>query len=505
MNFGKKLIYNTALLTGSALLMRCIGLAYQVWLVGHIGAAGIGLFQLVMSVSMLATTFAISGIRFACTRLISQEVGFGHHGGIEKAILRCLTYSLFFGISAAAILFAASQSVGFLCVCDARTVLPLRILAVSLPFISLSSVFSGYFTAIGRVYKTAAVQISDQILRIILVIFALKFVPAGNIEKSCAIIVSAGTISEMFSFTMMLTLYILDRSKYKIDGKASPRLTARMLGVALPLAVSAYARTSLSTLQHLLVPRGLKSAGYSVDKALAGYGTIQGMVFPVIFFPSCFLMAISELIVPELTEAQVLGKTAYISEVATSLIHKCLLFSIGVAGLLYTFSDSLGMAIYNSSESGHYIRIFALLAPVMYMDMITDGMLKGLGQQIHSMAFNILDAAISVMLVYTVLPKFALSGYISIICFTECFNFALSIQRLSSLTKINFNPRNVVLPLVCIVGASQFSGFLISVCGVNAPDSVPPMIFSLLFTGGIYAVLLWVCGFLQKNGERAIA
>ena len=84
-------------------------------------------------------------------------------------------------------------------------------------------------------------------------------------------------------------------------------LTSRLLRIALPLAASAYARSALTTFQHLLVPRGLKAAGWSADGALAGYGTIQGMALPVIFFPSCILAALSELIVPELTASQVQG------------------------------------------------------------------------------------------------------------------------------------------------------------------------------------------------------
>ena len=69
----RRLIYNTALLTVSSLLMSCIGMAFQVWLVGRIGSAGIGLYQLVLSVTNLLATFALSGIRFASTRLVSEE------------------------------------------------------------------------------------------------------------------------------------------------------------------------------------------------------------------------------------------------------------------------------------------------------------------------------------------------------------------------------------------------------------------------------------------------
>ena len=497
MKSNKRLLYNTALLTGSSLFLRCVGLTYQVWLVGRIGAAGIGLFQLTMSVSMLSTTIAVAGIRFACTRLISQEAGLGHHGGIEKTIVRCLAYSLFFGMSAATVLFACAEPIGFLWVGDARTVLPLKILAISLPFISASSVFAGYFTATGRVYKTAAAQVSEQILRIFLVVFALRLVSDGDIEKSCAVVMGAGTVAEVFSFLLMLVLYIFDRRRHRLAGGVSPHLTTRMLGVALPLAASAFARSSLSTLEHLLVPRGLRSSGMSADGALAGYGVIQGMVFPIISFPSCFLMAIAELIVPELTEAQVSGKTEYISSVATSLIHKCLLFAIGAAGLLYTFADNLGAAVYNSAEAGDYIKIFALLTPVIYMDMVTDGMLKGLGQHMYSMAFNIMDAAISVTLVYAILPRAALSGYIAIICFTECFNFALSIRRLGKITELKIQIRNIFLPVACITGAGQLSAFLIRFCGINT-TTASGIIPALLLCSVAYIVLLRLCGFFGE-------
>ena len=98
----RRLIYNTALLTVSSLLMSCIGMAFQVWLVGRIGSAGIGLYQLVLSVTNLLATFAISGIRFASTRLVSEELGLENPGGIRSAMRRCLGYASFFGAAAGA-------------------------------------------------------------------------------------------------------------------------------------------------------------------------------------------------------------------------------------------------------------------------------------------------------------------------------------------------------------------------------------------------------------------
>ncbi|MEG0940737.1 MAG: polysaccharide biosynthesis C-terminal domain-containing protein [Oscillospiraceae bacterium] len=433
----KKLMHDTVFLTGSSLLMRSIGLLFQMWLVSRIGAAGVGLYGLVGSVDFLAATLAISGIRFASTRLISEEIGLGRVGGIGRAMKLCFAYSLFFGFSAFAILYFTAEPIGFLWVGDARTVLSLRILSYSMPFIAVSSVMYGYFSASGKIRKASVVLVAEQLVRIGLVVIFIQFSPHDDLEKSCAAVSAGSALSEVFSFFLMLTVFLLDRRHSRETAEPSPRLPSRMLNIALPLALSAYARTALSTLEQLLVPRGLKKAGYSANGALEGYGTIQGMVFPIILFPSCLLTALAELIVPELTAAQVSGKTEEISHIISALIRKCLAFSLFIAVLLFILSETLGKAIYGSADAGAYIKLFSLLVPVMYMDMVIDGCLKGLGQQVWSMGFNILDALTGVLLVCLLLPRFALSGYIAIIFLEELFNFSMSLWRLSRVTKIN--------------------------------------------------------------------
>ncbi|MEA4894010.1 MAG: MATE family efflux transporter [Oscillospiraceae bacterium] len=435
-----KLMRDTAILTGASLAMRCIALVFQVWLVSRIGAAGVGLYGLVGSVGFLAATVAISGIRFASTRLISEELGLERAGGIGRAMRLCFGYSLFFGISSASILYLCAEPIGFLWVGDARTVLSLRIMSLSLPFISLSSVMYGYFTASGRIYKAAIINVVEQLIRIGLVVIFLDFAPAGDLEKCCAAVCAGSATAEVCSFLLMLSVFLFDRRKHRKSAEASPRLPSRMLSIAVPLALSAYARSSLSTLEQLLVPRGLKKAGYTANGALAGYGTIQGMVFPIIFFPSCIITALAELIVPELTAAQVSGRKDEISRTVSALLRKSLGFSLFIGLMLFILSETLGKMIYKSEDAGYFLRIFAFLVPIMYMDMVTDGCLKGLGQHLWSMGFNILDALFGVVLVYTLLPHFALNGYIGVIFFEEIFNFSLSIWRLSCVTKIRLFP-----------------------------------------------------------------
>ena len=441
MALRKKLIYNTALLTGSSLLMNCICMAFQIWLVGRIGTTGIGLYQLVCAVTSLCATVAISGIRFACTRLVSEELGLENSAGIRGAMRRCTAYGLFFGLASAAILWLLAEPIGFLWVGDARTVLSLQISAFSMPCIALCSAFSGYFTAVGRVWKPTLVHLAEQLAGIALVALFLEMSPEGDIEKSCAAVTSGRLAADVLSLLLMAVVYAADRRSYYSGDEGGLRLTGRMLKIALPLAVSAYARSALSTLQHLLVPRGLKAAGYSSDGALSGYGVIQGMVLPAILFPSCIMAAIAELIIPELTEAQVRQDEEGIKQTVASLFRMSLLFSSAVALFLFLFADMLGYVIYNSGEAGYYIRLLSPLVPIMYTDMTVDGCLKGLGQQVWSMGINILDALMGLLLVWWLLPRYALSAYIGIIYFGEVFNFILSVFRLRQTGSLSFKVR----------------------------------------------------------------
>ena len=498
---GRTMLMNTILLTATAFFMRTVGMAFQVYLSKKIGAAGIGLFQLIMSVSMLSTTFALSGIRFATTRLVSEELGRERTHGVKFAMRRCLIYALCFGTAAMFILWFGADFIGRRLIGDGRTVLSLRLLSLSLPAFSLSAVLAGYFTAVSRVIKSAAMQIAEQLIRIAIVVAALSVGASYSLERACAIIVIGGVIGEIASFLLLYALYLHDRRGYPAgsDGRG---LTRRMLGIAVPLALSAYARTALSTLQNLLVPRGFRKSGASSDRALADYGIIQGMVFPVITFPSAFFYSLAELLVPELTDAQVRGEPDVISALVSRTLRLCLLFSIGVAAILFCFSGELGIALYNNADVGRYIRILSLLMPIMYLDSVTDGMLRGLGQHMYSMKYNILDSLISVALVYFLLPRYAVMGYIFMICFTEVFNFALSIRRLCKITKIEFSLSRITKSVFCAVGAVNIAVFALRITGLPLRPIGASAALHVAVSAIVYLALLSALSCIDSRDSR---
>ena len=53
---------NAVILTASSLILRFAGIIFKVYITQLIGSEGVGLYQLVFSFYMLASTFATSGI-----------------------------------------------------------------------------------------------------------------------------------------------------------------------------------------------------------------------------------------------------------------------------------------------------------------------------------------------------------------------------------------------------------------------------------------------------------
>lgn len=427
---SKTLVRNTLLLTGVSVCMQAVGMVFQSWLAKALGAAGLGLWQLTLSLVNLCATFAISGIRFASTRLVAEELGRGSIGSIRAAMGRCLCYGGFFGLLAGALLRILAEPLGFLWIGDARTVRALRIAALSMPCVSLCASLSGYFTACGRVWKAALVHLAEQLAGIALVMLSLRRCAPGDLEQSCCAVTLGRTAADFLSLLLMALFYLQDRLSHYRSEAGGKALAGRMLRIAVPLAFSAYTRSVLSTLQQLWVPRGLRAYGFAPDRALAGYGIVQGMAMPLLFFPSCLLASAAEVIVPELTAIQVQGDTAGIKNTAGKLLRMSLRYSLAVSAVLFLCADLLCGTIYHNREAARYLRALAPLAPVMYLDMAVDGCLKGLGQQVWSMGINIAESVVGLLLLRLLLPRYGLTAYLGILWFSELFNLALSALRL---------------------------------------------------------------------------
>ncbi|GKH47588.1 MULTISPECIES: polysaccharide biosynthesis C-terminal domain-containing protein [Anaerotruncus] len=488
----QRFFLNAMIMTATSLLMNAVGVWFNLYISGKIGAEGMGVFQLIMSVYSFTVTFAASGINLASTRLVAEEAA-SPNGNVKGAMRRCFGYALLFGGAASLFLFFAAPFIGETCLGSVQTVRPLKTMALSMPFIAMSCALNGYFTAVGRVAKSAASQIFEQFLKISLSIVGLTFLMPPGLEYACLAITGSGVIAEGLSFVSSLVLYLGDSRGFRRKGAPKNRLTGRLFGIALPMAMSSYLRSGLATVKNLLVPVRLQAGGLAAGASFAVFGAVHGIALPVILFPAAFLNSFSSLIVPEIAQRHSRGQS--ISHLIQRMFALNLCCSIGVCGVLFAFSHEIGAAVSQNPDVGVYIRLLAPVIPVMYLDTAVDCMLKGMDEQLSVMRYNVADAAISMVLVYLLLPVLGIKGYILVIVLSEVFNFSLSLGRLIRVAKFEVDiTERVVKPLLC-AAISVLAARILSRAGLPLPGS--PIGFALLLalvSTGCYLLLLHLAG-----------
>ena len=436
-NRAQKYFFNALLLSASSIALRGIGVAFNAYISERLGAQGMGLLTLMGGIFGFTITLACSGVNLAVVRLISSSVAKGD-GRARKIMRASFFYSLIFSCATALLLLSLASPIGNGLLHDTRVILPLRVFAFSLPAISVSSAISGYFHAVRRVYKSVISQFIEQGVRVTLCSYLLVIMTGKTLEASCVAFVLGGVISEAVSATVSGILYLIDRKRH-FGGERERANTelGRIGAVALPVAVSAYVRSALTTVEHLAIPWGLRKCGLDYEASISSYGILHGMVIPLLLFPSAMLGAFSSLLVPELSEASACQSITRVKYIVSRAFALSLLFSIGISGAFISFSHEIGVFLYGSAEAGEYIRLLAPLIPLMYLDGAVDAMLKGLGEQLYTMRVNISDSLLSVLLIVSLLPRFGIRGYVAVIFITEVFNTSFSIIKLLNISGVS--------------------------------------------------------------------
>lgn len=493
----KRFFINAFMLTGVSLLMRIVSVGFNVYVSNRIGSEGMGLFSLITGVYGFALTLATSGINLALTRLISECMSRDDRQRAKRIMKYAAVYCLFFGGLAASLLWTLSEPIGRYLLDDMRTVLSLRIFAVSLPMMSLSSALNGYFTAVRRVYKNAVVGVLEQWCKIFLISFLLNLLMPRGVEYACIALVLGGALSEILSCLIMTMLWLyekkhrlcLEKARSEQLGSADEEVLYSILGISLPVAFSSYARSALLTIEHALIPKGLKKSGVSHSASLAAYGKIQSMAFPIVLFPSAFLSSFSGLLIPELSECRERKNHRQITYISSRVFQFTLIFSIGVAGIIVCFSKEISRAIYPREDIREYVSIFASLIPVMYLDSAVDAMLKGLGYQVYSMNVNIIDSSLSVILVWLLLPRYGIGGYIFTLFVTEILNATLSVSKLLHATGLKVHIISwICAPMACIAGACCMTRIMREYTYFSS--EILELVVCIILTGILYVCLL---------------
>ena len=428
----KFFIFNTSVLIITSVIFRLIDIYFTAYIAQKIGSEHLGIFQLIMSVYLFGITLATSGINLAVTRVISEELALDNNGGIKKVMKRCLYITLITSLATSFIFFANTDFIITKCLHNKVDKSVIYLICLALPLISMSSAISGYFAGVRRIYKNAIGQFIEHVSKVLITAFIINLLLPAGLNYACFALILGDVTSEVISFIYIYIIYMFDKRKYNnsVEIIKNNNYTHRVIRISIPIAITSYIRSGLTTLKQLIIPSSLEKSGINCSESLSKYGIINGMALPIIMFPDILVKSFSSLLIPEF--ARYNAKKDY---KRTKQMTGILLFLIGGSALgltilLFIFSNKLGFLVYKDISVGYYIKILAPLATFIYVDTVVDSILRGLDAQVGVMIINIFDLIISVSFIYFFVPKLGLIGYIISIYMSEILNFTISLFQL---------------------------------------------------------------------------
>ncbi len=458
-------IKNALVLTASSLILRFAGIIFKVWLAQKIGSEGIGLYQIVFSVYVLASTFAISGTSTAVTRLVTEELALGNKKSTLKILRRAIQISLVIAFLSVALLFFGADFIGTKILGDIRTVPSLKILPLSLPFIGVTSCLRGYFIARRKASPNALSQIFEQTVRIIVIFILVGKFQSKGLSACCFAVILGDAIAEILACLCLYLQFLGDKKHLNaLSGRARPPfpIIKQLLHISVPITSGRYLNSLLRTAENILVPKNLAKYPANTDSALSQFGMIKGMALPLLFFPSAILNAVSTLLIPEISEAVALKKPWIVKSACERIFKITALVGLLFGAIFLASGNEIGVLIYKDINVGFLLRVLSPIVPLMYLDSICDGILKGLDQQSFTFYTAISDSAIRIVLILFMLERMGLTGFIIIMYFSNFLTCFLNVGRLIKISKAQINYyKTVFIPLVSALISVLSSRFLL--------------------------------------------
>jgi stage V sporulation protein B len=367
----------------------------------------------------------------------------------------------------------------------------------------ISSCFKGYFIAQRKATPPATAVIIEQAVRITVIFFIIKRIGSLDLESACASVLFGDTVAEAIAALYIFILFVTDQKKFQaLSGRKRPPypIVKQILRISSPITLGRYLNSGLRTIENLLVPKTLAKFSNS-GNSLSQFGMIKGMALPLLFFPSALLNSISTLLIPEMSEAVACGKFGTLKRSTEKTIKITLCVGILFGAIFWSMGKEIGGIVYKNSDVGFLICVLAPIVPFMYLDSISDGILKGLDQQLFCFRNSICDSSVRILLITLLLPKLGLYGFIGIMYFSNFLTCFLNVGRLLKVSgaKIEFL-NTIVLPSLTALFSVIIFTTLLKLTPLN---SVFRVSLASLLSVVSYTVLLAVFGIINLPKRKA--
>ena len=366
-------IKSTLILICSGFLTKILGFIIKVIYTRIIGEYGISLYAIAAPTYSLLLTIATLAIPISISKLVSENKG---------RSIRILTSAAFLILSINFLLILIILLTrNFLATTLLKEPLASPILlafALTLPFVSISSVLKGYFAGKQNMIPHATSNIIEQIIRLIIIVIVLPILMKKSVMHAVIGLILLTIVSEISSIIVFL-FFIPKHINFKTNLLPSKKHTKDILNISVPTVSSRIIGNIGYFLEPIILTNLLLFTGYPPSYILREYGAYNAYSLALLTMPGFFIAAISTSLLPEISKFHGENNNKMIKRRIHQSIIFALLIGIFFSFIIFTFRDTLLFSLYNTTSGSNYIKVLAPFFVLFYLEGVLTSSLQALG------------------------------------------------------------------------------------------------------------------------------
>ena len=370
-----KFLKATFILMIGGLITKLLGFAIRIIYTRMVGSDAINLYSLVMPTYSLLLTVATLSLPLVISKLISEQK--------EKSIKilsSATVITLILNILVITAIYFTKDFIANSLLHDPRCSILLMAMALTFPFVSLSSILKGYFYGKQKMVPHTISNVIEQLVRIILIFFIIPSLVNKGIVYSVMGLILISIASELAS---IFTFLVFLPKKFKItkeDLKPDMKTAKEILNISIPTVSGRLVGNIGFFFEPIILTNILLFAGYSMDFILNEYGAYNAYTISLLSMPSFFIAAISSSLLPEISKY--FYHKNYIMVKRRLKQAMILSFVVGIifSSFIYLFREPLLSTLYNTTKGSEYIEVLAPFFVLFYLEGPLQSVLQAIGK-----------------------------------------------------------------------------------------------------------------------------
>ncbi len=523
-SLGQSVAKGSAILLIANLLVKIIGALFKIPLQHLIGDEGMGYFNAAYNIYAGLFVVATAGLPVAVSKMVSESMVRGNLRETKRIYRVAYTIFLIIGIAGSSALFFFADEWAATTKFSNSNIAVMAI-APSILFVSLMSVYRGFFQGMSNMIPTAISEVIEAAGKL-LIGYALAYIflkDGLHIAATGAVLgVTAGSL-----LSLCFLIFIYSRKKKIIYSAAdktkepapTKKILKKLLSIAIPVTISASVFTLTNMIDTVLIGRNLESIQHllSEDRVVL-YGRYTGKAVVLFNMPPTLVMSLCLALVPAIARAFVSGDKKTVRVTTTQSLKSAYIFALPCAIGLGTLATPILQILYGTNDASLLLQLIAPAVVFVSMVLVTNSILQATGHVLVPVMNIFMGGLAKVVINFVLVSNPAININGAPIGTTVCYfiYMLLNLIYIRKITKADIGFGFWIRPLGAGVIMAVVAIFGFEILSAITGSSLMATLISFVISGGLsvvaYLLTLISLGGISKDdiksmpkGEKIVA